>query len=65
MHPDVVCSIHRGLLRRTLADIDVPPAVVSLQPFVQPHLCLAQITAVTAPSLGRRDPPLLGARGEP
>ncbi|MBQ0994820.1 helix-turn-helix domain-containing protein [Micromonospora sp. H61] len=64
-HPDVVCSMHRGLLRRALADVDAPPAAVSLQPFVQPHLCLARITPVTAPSPGRQIPPSTGSGGKP
>ncbi len=44
-YPEVVCSIHLGLLRRVLADTDAPPSDVQLRPFVQPHLCLARITA--------------------
>ena len=64
-YPDVVCSMHRGLLRRTMADVGAPPATVSLQPFVQPHLCLAQITPVTAPSPRRRVPPSTGTGGKP
>jgi predicted ArsR family transcriptional regulator len=43
-HPEVVCSIHLGMLRRALADVEAPPTTVGLLPFVQPHLCLAQIT---------------------
>jgi predicted ArsR family transcriptional regulator len=56
-NPDVVCSVHLGLLRRTLADVDAPPAAVSLQPFVEPHLCLAQIAPATAPIQVRQVPP--------
>lgn len=43
-YPEVVCSIHLGLLRRVLADMDTPPSDVTLRPFVEPHLCLAEIT---------------------
>ncbi|GGP14880.1 helix-turn-helix domain-containing protein [Nonomuraea glycinis] len=43
-YPEVVCSIHLGLLRRVLADMDAPPSDVTLRPFVEPHLCLAEIT---------------------
>jgi predicted ArsR family transcriptional regulator len=64
-HPEMVCSVHLGLLRRTLADVDAPPAAVSLQPFVQPHLCLAQITPATAPVQGRQVPPWPGVGGQP
>ncbi len=55
-YPEVVCSIHLGLLRRTLADVDAPPTSVSLQPFVESHLCLAQIAPATQPLNGRQSP---------
>lgn len=64
-HPEVICSVHLGLLRRTLADIDAPPAAVSLQPFVQPHLCLAQITPTTAQVQGLQGPPSPDDGGQP
>jgi predicted ArsR family transcriptional regulator len=64
-HPEVVCSIHLGLLRRTLADVAAPPTAVSLQPFVQPHLCLAQIAPATAPVHDQQAPPPPGVRGQP
>jgi predicted ArsR family transcriptional regulator len=64
-HPEVVCSMHLGLLRRTLADVDAPPAAVSLQPFVQPHLCLAEIAPATAPVHDQQAPPPPGAGGQP
>jgi predicted ArsR family transcriptional regulator len=63
-HPEVVCSIHLGLLRRTLADVDAPPAAVTLQPFVQPHLCLAQIAPATRPVHNQQAPPP-GVGGQP
>jgi len=65
MYPDVVCSLHLGLLRKTLADVDAPPATVSLQPFVQPHLCLAQITPATAPIQRPKESPPPGTEGTP
>jgi predicted ArsR family transcriptional regulator len=64
-HPDVVCSVHLGLLRRTLADVDAPPATVSLQPFVQPHLCVAQISPAAAPVQGLQGPLAPGVGGKP
>lgn len=60
-HPEVVCSIHLGLLRRTLADVAAPPAAVSLHPFVQPHLCLASIAPAGAPVNDQHTPPSPGA----
>jgi predicted ArsR family transcriptional regulator len=64
-HPDVVCSVHLGLLRRTLADVDAPPAAVSLKPFVEPHLCLARIGPAAAPIPARRILPSPGVEGQP
>jgi predicted ArsR family transcriptional regulator len=64
-HPEVVCSIHLGLLRRTLADVAAPPTAVSLQPFVQPHLCLAQIAPATRPVHDQQAPPPPGVGGQP
>jgi predicted ArsR family transcriptional regulator len=64
-YPEVVCSIHLGLLRRTLADVDAPPTSVSLQPFVEPHLCLAQIAPATQPPNRRQAQPPRDAGGQP
>jgi predicted ArsR family transcriptional regulator len=63
-HPEVVCSIHLGLLRRTLADVDAPPNSVSLQPLVQPHLCLAQIAPATQSLNGQQASPQWGVGGQ-
>ncbi len=46
-HPEVVCSLHLGLLRGALDELGAPPATTRLQPFVEPHLCLAHITPDT------------------
>jgi predicted ArsR family transcriptional regulator len=64
-YPEVVCSIHLGLLRRTLADVDAPPTSVSLQPFVEAHLCLAQIAPATRSLNGRPGPPPRDVGGQP
>lgn len=42
-HPDVVCAIHRGLLRAVLAHAGAPPVTAELLPFVEPELCVAQV----------------------
>lgn len=42
--PDVVCGVHRGLLRGTLDALGEPDAEVGLQPFVEPRVCLARIS---------------------
>jgi predicted ArsR family transcriptional regulator len=43
-HPEVVCSMHLGLLRGALAELAAPATVSSLRPFVEPHLCVAHIS---------------------
>ena len=42
-HPDVVCGMHRGLLHGALEAVGEAGARVSLQPFVGPDTCRAQI----------------------
>jgi predicted ArsR family transcriptional regulator len=55
-HPGVVCSMHLGLLRGTLVELGAPATASSLRPFVEPHLCVAHITAAveSAPDAGKR-----------
>ena len=48
-HPEVVCAVHLGMLRGALADLGVPAVASSLTPFVEPHLCVARITAAPPP----------------
>lgn len=43
-HPEVVCAVHLGLLRGTLNELGAPPTTTTLQPFVEPELCLAQLS---------------------
>lgn len=51
-NPGVVCSVHRGLIQRTLERAGGPEA--SLVPFVEPELCVVRLGggsgAATAPS---------------
>lgn len=42
-HPDVVCGLHRGLLRGALDAVAVPEGAVELHPFVEPGICLARL----------------------
>jgi predicted ArsR family transcriptional regulator len=44
-YPEVVCSMHLGMLRRTLADSGAPASATRLEPFVEPELCVATIAA--------------------
>lgn len=43
-HPDVVCGIHRGLLRGALRAVGEEETEVGLHPFVGPTTCRARIT---------------------
>lgn len=43
-NPEVICSVHRGLLRGILTRLGAPPTTARLLPFVEPELCLAQLT---------------------
>src|SRR6185437_14363636 len=45
-NPEVVCSVHRGLMRGTLDRLGTPQTTVRLLPFVEPDLCLAHLTTV-------------------
>ncbi|NMH99519.1 helix-turn-helix transcriptional regulator [Pseudonocardia acidicola] len=54
-HPDVVCTMHLGLLRGALAGLGAPVTVIDLTPFVGPHLCIAHLapgTESTSPAFG-------------
>lgn len=44
-HPDVVCGIHRGLMRGTLDQLGEDDVDISLEPLVGPATCLAHITS--------------------
>lgn len=43
-NPDVVCGVHRGLIRGSTQALGAVGARVTLEPFVRPDLCLAQVT---------------------
>jgi predicted ArsR family transcriptional regulator len=42
-NPDVVCSVHLGLLRGLATSLGHDGEQIILRPFVQPHLCLVQL----------------------
>lgn len=44
-HRDVVCPIHLGLMRGALAELGVRTRATRLEPFVQPDLCVAHLSA--------------------
>ncbi|HVV31112.1 MAG TPA: helix-turn-helix domain-containing protein [Mycobacteriales bacterium] len=55
-HPDVVCSVHLGLMQGLLGEIGAPVTTDRLDPFVEPHLCVAHLKA-------RKDPQNRRLRG--
>jgi predicted ArsR family transcriptional regulator len=44
-HPEVVCAIHLGLMQGLLAELEAPVEAERLEPFVEPTLCIAQLSA--------------------
>ena len=48
-HGDVVCSVHFGLMRGLLTQLDAPLEVRRLDPFVEPSLCVAHLAGRGAP----------------
>lgn len=42
-HKDVICGLHLGLLKQVLEQTNTPAMTVSLQPFVTPKLCVAEL----------------------
>lgn len=55
-NPEVVCAVHRGLMRGTLEVFGEDDVELSLTPFVEPTRCLAHMTTRTpfAPTRGAR-----------
>jgi predicted ArsR family transcriptional regulator len=46
-HPDVVCSLHLGVMQGVLAEQRAPMEATELQPFVQPSLCVGHLARRT------------------
>ncbi len=44
-HQDVICALHLGLMRGALARMRAPVSADRLDPFVEPSLCVARLTA--------------------
>ncbi|WP_349898785.1 helix-turn-helix transcriptional regulator [Parafrigoribacterium soli] len=42
-HPEVVCSVHRGLIQRTISTFGREGDQAGLLPFVEPELCLVPL----------------------
>lgn len=46
-HPEVVCSIHLGLMNGLLDELRAPLQATRLRPFISPSLCIAELTRPT------------------
>jgi predicted ArsR family transcriptional regulator len=53
-HPDVICSLHLGLMRGALARMRAPLTADRLDPFIEPSLCAAWLTKQEKPAAERR-----------
>jgi predicted ArsR family transcriptional regulator len=53
-HQDVVCQLHLGLMRGVLDQLRAPLTADRLQPFAEPGLCIAYLTAGPAAAAGLR-----------
>jgi predicted ArsR family transcriptional regulator len=49
-HPEIVCSAHKGLLSGIVTRLGGSPADATLQPFVEPELCLIHLRGSIAAS---------------
>lgn len=58
-HQDVICALHLGLMRGALARMRAPLTADRLDPFVEPSLCVASLTARENP---REREPAAGSR---
>lgn len=46
-HPEVACSLHLGLMRGAMAELEAPLSVDELIPFIDTDRCLARISALS------------------
>ncbi|MDQ4102258.1 MAG: helix-turn-helix domain-containing protein [Actinomycetota bacterium] len=53
-HPDVICAVHLGLLKQSLANFSAAIQATGLEPFVTPHLCIAHLARREPPAARRR-----------
>lgn len=49
-HPDVVCSLHLGLLQGALERLGATVTAERLEPFVEPSMCVAHLDGAPAPA---------------
>lgn len=46
-HGDIICSIHLGVMQGVLGELDAPLQADRLDAFVEPSLCVAQLSTAT------------------
>jgi predicted ArsR family transcriptional regulator len=55
-HQDVVCALHLGLMQGALAQMRAPVTADRLEPFAEPSLCVAHLTAREDPGASPASP---------
>jgi predicted ArsR family transcriptional regulator len=61
-HQDVVCALHLGLMQGVLEQLRAPVTAGRLQPFAQPSVCIADLTAGDARAEANEHPARPGSR---
>jgi predicted ArsR family transcriptional regulator len=64
VHPDVVCSLHLGVMQGVLAEQRASMDATELEPFVQPSLCVGHLTPRPLAGAPRNSGPLPGRAPE-
>ncbi len=49
-HHEVICSVHRGLIRGVLEQIGAPLAAAHIEPLVEPSRCIAHLRRTSRPT---------------
>lgn len=49
--PEIVCGVHLGLMQGALERLGTPVAATRILPFVQPDLCLTELSGSAAPDV--------------
>lgn len=53
-HQEVVCGLHLGLMQGALAQMRAPVSADRLQPFAEPSVCIAELSAGNVPEASAR-----------
>lgn len=55
-HQDVVCALHLGLMQGIREQLRAPVSADRLRPFVEPSVCIAELSAWNPPASGMQRP---------